>query len=123
MKQLRILGRSIRDAFKSVFRNFSLSMASISCITITLLIVAISMVLSYNIENISTLIKKDFSIVVFVENNATDEDIKNIKGNCFLGIDAGSTTTKAALIDEDCNLVYTYYSSNEGSPLQKINTK
>ena len=79
MKQLRILGRSIRDAFKSVFRNFSLSMASISCITITLLIVAISMVLSYNIENISTLIKKDFSIVVFVENNATDEDIKNIK--------------------------------------------
>ena len=60
MKQLRILGRSIRDAFKSVFRNFSLSMASISCITITLLIVAISMVLSYNIENISTLIKKDF---------------------------------------------------------------
>ena len=76
MKQLRILGRSIRDAFKSVFRNFSLSMASISCITITLLIVAISMVLSYNIENISTLIKKDFSIVVFVENNATDEDIK-----------------------------------------------
>ena len=78
MKQLRILGRSIRDAFKSVFRNFSLSMASISCITITLLIVAISMVLSYNIENISTLIKKDFSIVVFVENNATDEDIKNI---------------------------------------------
>ena len=72
MKQLRILGRSIRDAFKSVFRNFSLSMASISCITITLLIVAISMVLSYNIENISTLIKKDFSIFVFVENNATD---------------------------------------------------
>ena len=53
MKLFRILGRSIRDAFKSVFRNFSLSIASISCITITLLIVSISMILSYNIENIA----------------------------------------------------------------------
>ena len=79
MKQIRLLGRSIRDAFKSVFRNFSLSVASISCITITLLIVSISMILSYNIENISTLIKKDFSIVVFVENDANEEEIKNIE--------------------------------------------
>lgn len=55
MKTLRIIGRSIRDAFKSVFRNFSLSIASISCITITLLIVSISMILSYNTENIALL--------------------------------------------------------------------
>jgi len=79
MKLFRILGRSIRDAFKSVFRNFSLSVASISCITITLLIVSVSMVLSHNIENIAVLIKKDFSIVVFVENDATEEDITNIE--------------------------------------------
>ena len=79
MKQIRILGRSIRDAFKSVFRNFSLSIASISCITITLLILSISMILSYNIENIAILIKKDFSIVVFVENDATKEEINKIK--------------------------------------------
>ena len=79
MKLLRMLGRSIRDAFKSVFRNFSLSIASISCITITLLIVAISMILSYNAENISKLIKKDFSIVVFIKNDATTEEIENIK--------------------------------------------
>lgn len=79
MKQFRMLGRSVRDAFKSVFRNFSLSIASISCITITLLIVSISMVLSYNAENISKLIKKDFSIVVFVQNDATTEDVENIK--------------------------------------------
>jgi len=79
MKLFRLLGRSIRDAFKSVFRNFSLSMASISCITITLLIVAISMVLSYNIENISVLIKKDFSIVVFADNDATKEEVEHIK--------------------------------------------
>jgi len=79
MKLFRILGRSIRDAFKSVFRNFSLSVASISCITITLLIVSVSMVLSHNIENIAVLIKKDFSIVVFVENDATEEEITNIE--------------------------------------------
>lgn len=56
MKTLRIIGRSIRDAFKSVFRNFPLSIVSISCITITLLIVFISMILSYNTENIALLI-------------------------------------------------------------------
>ncbi len=45
-------------------------------------------------------------------------DISKYSGNCYLGIDAGSTTTKAALIDEDGNLLYTHYGSNEGSPLQ-----
>lgn len=40
------------------------------------------------------------------------------KGNCYLGIDAGSTTTKAALIDEEGNLLYTFYGSNGGSPLK-----
>lgn len=79
MKLFRILGRSIRDAFKSVFRNFSLSIASISCITITLLIVSISMILSYNIENIAVLIKKDFSIVVFLENDVTTEEITSVE--------------------------------------------
>ena len=79
MKLFRILGRSTRDAFKSVFRNFSLSIASVSCITITLLIVSISMILSYNIENIAVLIKKDFSIVVFLDNDITSEEISNVE--------------------------------------------
>ena len=48
MKTFRIIGRNIRDAFKGVFRNFSLSLASISCITITLIVVAVSIILSYN---------------------------------------------------------------------------
>ena len=38
MRNVRILGRNIRDGIKNVFRNFSLSLASISCITITLVI-------------------------------------------------------------------------------------
>ncbi|OFI06113.1 activator of (R)-2-hydroxyglutaryl-CoA dehydratase [Clostridium acetireducens DSM 10703] len=45
-------------------------------------------------------------------------NLKGFKGNCFLGIDAGSTTTKAALIDEKGTLLYSYYSSNNGSPLK-----
>ena len=39
------------------------------------------------------------------------------KGNCYLGIDAGSTTTKIALISEDGSLLYSFYSNNNGSPL------
>ena len=44
--------------------------------------------------------------------------LKGYKGNCFLGIDAGSTTTKVALIDEAGQLLFTHYGSNQGSPLQ-----
>jgi predicted CoA-substrate-specific enzyme activase len=40
------------------------------------------------------------------------------RGNCFLGIDAGSTTTKAALVSEDGRLLYSFYSNNNGSPLR-----
>jgi predicted CoA-substrate-specific enzyme activase len=39
-------------------------------------------------------------------------------GPCFLGIDAGSTTTKATLIDQEGRLLYSYYDSNHGSPIQ-----
>ena len=45
-------------------------------------------------------------------------DLASYKGNCFLGIDAGSTTTKVALVGEDGSLLYSFYSSNDGSPLK-----
>ena len=80
MKPFRMLGRSIRDAFKSVIRNFSLSLASISCITITLIIVAIAVIASFNVQNFTREIERDMTIVVFVENDAAEEDIENIKG-------------------------------------------
>lgn len=48
------------------------------------------------------------------------EDISNYKGKTFLGIDAGSTTTKVILISEEANLLYSYYGSNEGNPLKKV---
>ena len=43
--------------------------------------------------------------------------LENYSGNCYLGIDAGSTTTKAAVVAEDGTLLYSFYSSNNGSPL------
>jgi len=44
--------------------------------------------------------------------------LSEYRGNCFLGIDAGSTTTKVALVGEDGSLLYSFYSSNDGSPLK-----
>lgn len=64
MKLFRMFGRSIRDAFKSVFRNFSLSLASISCISITLIIVAIALLASLNVDNFAKMIKEDVTVVV-----------------------------------------------------------
>ena len=45
------------------------------------------------------------------------KDIRKHSGKSFLGIDAGSTTTKAILIDEDNNILYSYYGNNRGKPL------
>ena len=73
MRALRIINRSIRDSFKGVFRNFSLSLASISCITITLLVVAISIILSYNVNNFTTLVEKDVTIVAFLDVDVDDD--------------------------------------------------
>jgi len=44
-------------------------------------------------------------------------DLSTYSGNCYLGIDAGSTTTKIALVSEDGALLHSFYSNNNGSPL------
>lgn len=75
----RLLVRSNRDALKSVVRNFSLSFASITCITITLLIVAVAVVASRNVDNFTSEIEKDLTIVAFVKNEATPDDITELK--------------------------------------------
>lgn len=79
MKLFRMLKRSLRDAFKSVFRNFSLSLASISCITITLIIVAIAIIASFNVENFTREIEKDMTIVVFLDSKVTEQEIEETK--------------------------------------------
>ena len=47
-------------------------------------------------------------------------DIRTYKGDAYLGIDAGSTTTKLVLITDDGRILYHHYSSNQGQPLDKI---
>ena len=79
MKLFRMLGRSIRDAFKSVIRNFSLSLASISCITITLIIVTVAIIATFNVQNFTKEIEKDMTIVVFLDGDATEEDVEAVK--------------------------------------------
>ena len=79
MKLIRNLNRYFRDAGKSVVRNFSLSLASISCIAITLIVVAISMIISNNVDNASKEIMTSTTVVIWVEKTATDEDITKLE--------------------------------------------
>ena len=81
MKFFRSLKRYFRDAAKSVIRNFSLSLASISCITITLIVVAFSIVLSYNVEKMTEHVSSNISIVVFLDGESTEDDLKQIKAS------------------------------------------
>lgn len=79
MRGIRTLKRYFRDAFKSVIRNFSLSLASISCITITLIVVSFSIILSYNVENFAESIRKDVTMVIFLKSDANENDADEIK--------------------------------------------
>lgn len=81
MKFFRSIRRYFRDACKSVVRNFSLSLASISCITITLIVVALSIVLSYNVESMTKHVSSNISIVVFLKGESTEDDVKLVKEN------------------------------------------
>ena len=46
--------------------------------------------------------------------------LNNFSGDCFIGIDAGSTTTKLVVIDQEGSLLYSLYGSNEGNPLHSV---
>lgn len=79
MKLIRIFNRSIRDSFKSIFRNLSLSVASISCTVITLILVALAILATENVTDMTNKIEKDLTMIVFVDNKATDDEISNVK--------------------------------------------
>lgn len=125
MKVCRILGRNIRDSFKGVIRNFSLSLASISCITITLIVVSISIILSYNVNSFAENVEKDVTIVAFMKNDITDEEkddvmehIKDING--IESITYQSKTDIAAEMmasSEDLKNILSQYDEST-SPLQ-----
>lgn len=79
MKNFRILIRNIRDGLKNVIRNLSLSMASISCITVTLVLVGVSMIGSMNVENFTKAIRDDFTIVTYINTEADEAKEQEIK--------------------------------------------
>ncbi len=130
MKIFRILSRNIRDSFKSVFRNFSLSIASISCITITLIVVAIAMVLSANVNGVTRRIEGDVTIVVFLDKDISEarfkaigEEIRQID-NIGTNEDDVVANDKMAIREELMNSSDTYnsvlekYDSRSKNPLQ-----
>ena len=78
MRAFRIFFRSIRDAFKSVIRNFSLSFASIMCTTITLILVAVAVVCAANINNATKMIENELTIITYLKKDVTEEQIGNI---------------------------------------------
>ena len=79
MKIFRIILRSIQNAGKSILRNFSLSMASITCSIITLILVSIGMLLSYNINNITKNIEDELTIVIFMDKDITSDELNKTK--------------------------------------------
>ncbi len=66
--------------------------------------------------------KEDYHIFQQRHQKATVEkaSLENYIGDCYLGIDAGSTTTKLVLIDKDGKLLYSLYGNNEGNPLKSV---
>lgn len=73
-------------------------------------------------KHVEPLFKNHDEYVEFIDRHRKDtikrKEIKKAKGKVFLGIDAGSTTTKAALIDNEKNLLYSFYKNNEGKPIE-----
>lgn len=78
MKPIRILFRSLRDSFKSFARNFSLSLASIMCVVITLLLVSIALVFSANVNQSIDNIESELSIIVYLDTEITEERIQEL---------------------------------------------
>lgn len=79
MKVFRMIPIYIRDAFKSVFRNFSLSIASISCIVVTLILVSVAIILSANVNNFANKVKGDVTVVTFLNTDVTEEQLNETK--------------------------------------------
>ena len=78
--------------------------------------------MDFEVERMEPLFENENDYDTFTKRHASYKvktgDLATYKGDAFLGIDAGSTTTKVALVGEDGSLLYSFYSSNDGSPLQ-----
>lgn len=77
--------------------------------------------MDFEVERMDPLFKDEKEYEIFNKrhhlHSVKTGNISTYKGNCYLGIDAGSTTTKVALVGEEGDLLYSFYSSNNGNPL------
>ena len=80
MRTIRVFLRSFKEALKSIFRNFSLSAASVACTTITLILVSIAIIVSYNINNVTSKLENELTIIVYLERETTSEQAASLKG-------------------------------------------
>ena len=80
--------------------------------------------MEFEVTRLEPLFADEASYNAFITRHATHtvkkSKLTEYKGNCFLGIDAGSTTTKVAVVGEDGSLLYSFYSNNNGSPLKTM---
>ncbi|MCR5202024.1 MAG: 2-hydroxyacyl-CoA dehydratase [Lachnospiraceae bacterium] len=78
--------------------------------------------LDFEVNRMEPLFKDEDEYNTFLKEHAEKDvkrgDFASYKGNVYLGIDAGSTTTKIACVGEDGELLYSFYSNNNGSPLK-----
>ena len=78
--------------------------------------------MEFEVERMEPLFASQADYDAFTERHSrhhvTTGNLADYRGNAYLGIDAGSTTTKIALVGEDGSLLYSFYSSNDGSPLK-----
>ena len=77
--------------------------------------------LEFEVARLTPLFEDNAEYQAFLERHTRCQikkaSLTDYEGNCYLGIDAGSTTTKIALIGDDGSLLYSFYSNNNGSPL------
>ncbi len=78
----------------------------------------------HEVERLDPLFRNEEEKKAFLERHAKNviptADLATHKGKCYLGVDAGSTTTKACLINENAEILYSYYNNNMGDPLKSV---
>ncbi|MCR4781071.1 MAG: 2-hydroxyacyl-CoA dehydratase [Ruminiclostridium sp.] len=87
-------------------------------------IAALSSVQVHEVERLAPLFRDEAEKQAFLDRHSKSiiptAELSEHKGKCYLGIDAGSTTTKACLINEKAEILYSFYNNNLGDPLKSV---
>lgn len=77
--KIRTFGRHIRESLKSLVRNGWMTFASVSAVTVTLLLVGVFFVILMNLNEMANSLEKDVQIKVFAETTATEEQLDTLE--------------------------------------------